>query len=58
MATWDPSVRVSPVRPRESTFSEPRRRLGRYSEYREGRVEGIPAEKVFDDLEQELGWPG
>jgi len=28
----------------------------RYREYREGRVEGIPAEQVFDDIEQELGW--
>lgn len=30
----------------------------RYRDYKEGRVEGIPAEQVFDDIEQELGWSG
>ncbi|HEX9737087.1 MAG TPA: addiction module protein [Thermoanaerobaculia bacterium] len=30
----------------------------RYCDYREGRVDGIPAEQVFDDIEQELGWSG
>ncbi len=28
----------------------------RYREYKEGHVEGIPAEQVFEDIRQELGW--
>ncbi len=30
----------------------------RYREYKEGRVEGIPAERVFEDVRRELGWSG
>ena len=28
----------------------------RYREYKEGRVEGIPGERVFEEIRQELGW--
>ncbi len=30
----------------------------RYREYKEGRVEGIAAEQVFEDIQRELGWSG
>ncbi len=28
----------------------------RYREYRDGYVEGIPAEQAFEEIRQELGW--
>lgn len=28
----------------------------RYLEYKEGRVPGIPSNRVFDEIRQELGW--
>lgn len=28
----------------------------RYREYKDGLVEGIPAERVFSELHQEFGW--
>lgn len=30
----------------------------RYREYKEGRVQGIPGARVFEEVRQELGWSG
>ena len=28
----------------------------RYQEYKEGKIKGIPGDKVFSDIKRELGW--